>query len=122
MGLNKFVEVTSTNAAKLYGLYPKKGALLPGLSDADLCIWYPEGQLEPFRVTNRQLHHHCDYTPYEGREVENWPRWTILRGKVMWARDEGGVVGKKGRGKFVEREESKMSRDGGKGDWEVEDF
>ena len=122
LGMNKFVEVTSSNAAKLYGLYPKKGALLPGLSDADLCIWYPEGQLEPFKVTNGQLHHHCDYTPYEGREVENWPRWTILRGKVMWARDEGGLVGEKGCGKFVAREESKMTRGGGKGDWEVEDF
>lgn len=121
LGLCKFVEVTSTNAAKLYGLYPQKGALLPGLSDADLCIWYP-GKLEPFGIRNGQLHHHVDYTPYEGREVENWPRWTILRGKVMWARDKGGVMGEKGFGKFVWRGESEMTRGGGKGDWKVEGF
>lgn len=120
LGLSKFVEVTSTNAAKLYGLYPKKGTLLPGLSDADLCIWYPEGTLEPFRVSNGQLHHHVDYTPYEGREVGNWPRWTILRGKVMWARDEGGIVGEKGFGEFIRRGASVMAKRGEKGDWEVE--
>ena len=103
LGFYKVVEVTSTNAAKLYGLYLRKGELLPGLSDADLCIWSPEGQLEPFTVTNGQLHHHVDYTPYEGREVVNWPRWTILRGKTMWARDDGRVVGEKGFGKSREK-------------------
>lgn len=121
LGLSKFVEVTSTNAAKLYGLYPKKGTLLPGLSDADLCIWYPEGKLEPFGVSNGQLHHNVDYTPYEGRQVGNWPRWTILRGKVMWARDEGGVVGEKGFGEFVKRGASRIAeRSGEQGDWEVQ--
>ena len=122
LGLSKFVEVTSSNAAKLYGLYPKKGALLPGLSDADLVIWYPEKTLEPFEVKNGQLHHNVDYTPYEGREVGNWPRWTILRGKVVWARDEGGVVGEKGFGEFVPRGASWMAGSREKGDWEVEGF
>lgn len=122
LGLSRLVEVTSTNAAKLYGLYPQKGALLPGLSDADLCIWYAPGKLEPFGLSNGQLHHHVDYTPYEGREVENWPRWTILRGRVMWARDEGGVVGEKGFGKFIKRGESGLARGEGQGDWEVEGF
>jgi len=63
LNLQKFVEVTSTNAAKLYGLYPKKGALIPGESDADLTIWYPEG-LEEFQLKNEMLHHNVDYTPY----------------------------------------------------------
>ena len=122
LGLSKFVEVTSTNAAKLYGLYPKKGTILPGLSDADLCIWYPEGKLVPFGIKNEELHHGCDYTPYEGRQVGNWPRWTILRGKVMWARDEGGVVGEKGFGRFVKRGGSKLAGSRGEGDWEVQGF
>ena len=122
LGLSKFVEVTSSNAAKLYGLYPQKGALLPGLSDADLCIWYPPGKLEPFGLHNGQLHHNVDYTPYEGKEVENWPRWTILRGRVMWARDEGGLVGDKGFGEFVKRGASTLAKGGEQRDWDVESF
>ena len=122
LGLSKFVEVTSTNAAKLYGLYPTKGSILPGLSDADLCIWYPEGKLEPFGISNGQLHHNVDYTPYEGKQVGNWVRWTILRGKIVWARDEGGVVGEKGFGAFVQRGRSRMAGSGENGDWEVAGF
>ncbi|CAK7201758.1 hypothetical protein SEUCBS139899_004472 [Sporothrix eucalyptigena] len=109
--LTKLVEVTSTNAAKLYGLYPKKGALMPGLSDADLVVWYPnEGSpkrpaaLDDLTITNSMLHHDVDYTPFEGRRVTNWPRYTVLRGKVVWDRDGEGIVGGKGYGQFVERE------------------
>lgn len=100
--LTKFVQVTSTNAAKLYGLYPQKGALLPGVSDADLTIWYPEGRISE-TVRNEMLHHNVDYTPYEGKQVNNWPRYTVLRGKVVWDRDNGGVVGEKGFGRFIKR-------------------
>ncbi|KAI1335175.1 hypothetical protein F5Y15DRAFT_258536 [Xylariaceae sp. FL0016] len=106
--VNKFVEVTSTNAAKLYGLYPTKGAMIPGVSDADLVIWYPKGKLGDFKLTNEMLHHNVDYTPYEGRTLKNWPRFTILRGEVVWDRDRGGIVGKKGYGKFVKRERSSL--------------
>jgi dihydropyrimidinase len=100
----RFVEVTSTNPAKLYGLYPRKGALIPGVSDADLVIWYPS--LEPFTLTNSLLHHNVDYTPYEGRTVSQWPRYTMVRGQVVWDRDNGGVVGPKGYGQFMKRERS----------------
>ncbi|KAK0890437.1 hypothetical protein LTR02_014713 [Friedmanniomyces endolithicus] len=92
----KFVEVTSTNAAKLYGLYPRKGAFVPNESDADLVIWYPEGKLEPFALKNEMLHHNVDYTPYESKILKQWPRYTVLRGKVMWDRDNGGLIGKAG--------------------------
>ncbi|KAJ5389411.1 uncharacterized protein N7496_000479, partial [Penicillium cataractarum] len=102
----RFVELTSTNPAKLYGLYPKKGALMPG-SDADFVIWHPEKAFTPFRLHNSMLHHNVDYTPYEGIELVNWPRYTILRGKVMWA--NGKVVGKVRDGQYVKRGPSQLS-------------
>lgn len=81
-------------------MYPKKGCLLPG-SDADLTIWYPKGKLEPFSLTNTQLHHNVDYTPYEGTTFSNWPRYTILRGKVLW--EEGKLKDVPKSGAFVKR-------------------
>ncbi|KAI1117345.1 hypothetical protein F5Y14DRAFT_380595 [Nemania sp. NC0429] len=112
--LTRFVAVTSTNAAKLYGLYPRKGGLLPGVSDADLVVWYPEGALAEFPLTNDALHHDVDYTPYEGRMLRNWPRYTILRGRVVWDRDGGGIVGEKGYGRFLKRQRSSLD-----GIWET---
>lgn len=112
--LTKFVEVTSTNAAKLYGLYPRKGSIIPGISDADLVVWYPEKKLGEFALTNDILHHDVDYTPYEGRTIGNWPRYTILRGKVVWDRDGGRIIGEKNFGTFLKREESSLN-----GIWET---
>jgi dihydropyrimidinase len=120
--LQKFVEVTSTNAAKLYGLYPQKGTILPGVSDADLCIWYPPGKLGSFKLSNDMLHHNVDYTPFEGMELNQWPRWTILRGEVVWDRENGGLLGKKGYGKFLERGPSTLPGPRKKGDWDVSVF
>lgn len=105
----KFVEVTSTNAAKLYGLYPQKGSIIPGVSDADLVIWYPEGKQPNLTLTNDMLHHDVDYSPYEGKPISNWPRYTILRGKVVWDRDNGGIVGSKGYGQFIKRQSSSLN-------------
>lgn len=116
----KFVEVTSTNPAKLYGIYPQKGALIPGVSDADLTIWYPTRSLEPFPITNASLHHSADYTPFEGRMVTQWPRYTLVRGEVVWDRDNGGIVGKKGYGEFVKRGRSAFCQD--QPAWDVEQF
>ena len=107
----KFVELTSTNPAKLYGCYPTKGTFLPGLSDADLVIWYPGSKGEK-TITNTDLHHDVDYTPYEGMSVENWPRYTILRGEVIY--EEGKVLGKKGQGQFLKRGKSSLSSPGNK--------
>jgi dihydropyrimidinase len=110
--LQKFVEVTATNAAKLYGLYPRKGALLPGVSDADITIWYPANGkgLDNFKIKNEMLHHDVDYTPYEGQTLNQWPRYTILRGQVVWDKENGGVVGTKGDGIFLERGVSSLAR------------
>ena len=118
--MQKFVEVTSTNAAKLYGLYPKKGTILPGVSDADLVVWYPEGKIKE-KLTNGMLHHNVDYTPFEGREINNWPRYTILRGEVCWDRDGEGLVGRKGYGEFVKREKSCLPGPRQK-EWDISKF
>ena len=122
LSLQKFVEVTSTNPARLYGLYPLKGALLPGLSDADLTIWYPASTLQPFTLTNSSLHHNVDYTPYEGRTLSQWPRYTVVRGEVVWDRDNGGVTGKKGFGQFLRRGASTLAGSRSEGQWNVEIF
>ncbi|KAJ5525380.1 hypothetical protein N7494_012030 [Penicillium frequentans] len=103
----KFVELTSTNPAKLYGLYPRKGAIMPG-SDADLVIWHPEDSFKGFDLTNSMLHHNADYTPYEGMNFSNWPRYTILRGKVIWA--DGEIQGKPRDGQYLKRGPSKLVR------------
>ncbi|KAH8888433.1 D-hydantoinase [Thozetella sp. PMI_491] len=105
ISLPRFVELTSTNPAKLYGLGHKKGSLMPGY-DADIVIWYPETHGSTFQITNDVLHHGLDYTPFEGIEVRNWPRWVLLRGELAWDRDNGGVLGAMGSGQFLKRNRS----------------
>ena len=92
----RFVELVSTNAAKFYGLYPKKGASIPRASDGDIVIWYPS--LEPFEVRNENIHNNVDFTPYKGRADSQSPRYTITRGEVVLGRNNSGVVGQKGYG------------------------
>ena len=97
---------TSENPAKLYGMYPKKGAIQIG-SDADLVIWHPGSQFKPRRLRHgRDLHDGCDYSPYEGIEFLNWPRATLLRGEVVFK--DGIVQGRPGYGRFIKRESSKL--------------
>jgi dihydropyrimidinase len=99
--VKRFVELTSENPAKLYGLYPKKGAIQIG-SDADLVIWYHSRSFAPRKLQHdRDLHDGCDYSPYEGIEFLNWPRITILRGRVVFR--EGIIVGQNGLGRFLPR-------------------
>lgn len=96
ISLNRFVELTSTNAAKLYGLYPRKGTIAIG-SDADITIWDPARKVT---ITNDILHHNVDYTPYEGREITGWPSIVISRGDVV-VRD-AQLYARPGRGVFLE--------------------
>jgi dihydropyrimidinase len=87
--LNRFVALTATNHAKLYGLYPQKGTIAVG-ADADIAIWDPGLEVT---IGQEVLHHGCDYTPYEGIAVTGWPVTTILRGQVV-VRDRRLVAGK----------------------------
>lgn len=93
--LTKFVELTATNPAKIYGLYPSKGTIAVG-ADADIVVIDPEQRV---RLTNDMLHHNVDYTPYEGMEITGWPAVTISRGDVVWR--DGAFMGAKGRGRFL---------------------
>ena len=94
--LAKFTDLVSTNAAKIMGMYPKKGALAAG-SDADITVLDPA---ERRTVTAARLHE-TDYTPWEGYEAEAWPTLTVLRGKVMM--QDGEFLGDVKDGKFLKR-------------------
>ncbi|TVY29829.1 Dihydropyrimidinase [Lachnellula hyalina] len=103
LSLQRFVQLTSSDPAKLYGLEGTKGNIAPGY-DADLVIWYGEGDFkEGVTIEQKNLHHGVDYTPYEGMHVKNWPRFTLLRGKKVWDRDGGGIVGEVTDGQFLKR-------------------
>jgi dihydropyrimidinase len=93
--INTFVALTSTNAAKLYGLYPRKGTIAVG-SDADMVIWNTDASVT---IANAMLHHDVDYTPYEGMVVNAWPDITLSRGEVVWSNPD--AVAAAGRGQFL---------------------
>ena len=77
LDLPRFAEVTATNAARYFGLYPRKGALVPG-ADADVLVHDPAAR---WRVTHTVLHENVDHTPYEGVEVRGRVRDVFLRGR-----------------------------------------
>lgn len=79
ISLQRFVDVTATNPAKLNGLYPRKGTLLPG-ADADIVLW---DQMDSTVLTASSLHMATDYTPYEGRRITGRPATVIVRGRPV---------------------------------------
>jgi dihydropyrimidinase len=94
---NEFVAVTSTNIAKILGLYPKKGAVLVG-ADADLVVWDPKKSKTISAKTQQSI---IDYNVFEGIEVTGLPRFTLTRGKL--AVNDGKVDAEQGHGQFVPR-------------------
>jgi dihydropyrimidinase len=90
---HRFVELTATGPAKAYGLHPRKGTVAVG-ADADLVIW----DEREFVLTNAQLHHEVDYTPYEGMRLRAWPGVTLSRGEVVW---DGAFHPQPGRGELL---------------------
>jgi dihydropyrimidinase len=97
ISLNRFVEITSTAPAKIFGLYPRKGTVAVG-ADADLLVWDGE---KKHVLSDETLHMRVDYTPYEGREVTGAPTHVLSRGKVVV--QDGKYLGRKGDGRFVKR-------------------
>ncbi|TSA47389.1 MAG: dihydropyrimidinase [Chloroflexi bacterium] len=94
---NQFVALTSTNPAKIFGLYPHKGALLPG-SDADIVIWDPQKKVKYGVALS---HQRTDYNLYEGWELTGMPEKVFLRGQCIV--DGGRWLGKAGKGQFLPR-------------------
>jgi dihydropyrimidinase len=96
MPLQRFVDITSANAAKIMGLYPRKGAIAPG-SDADIVLIDP-GILRPLIMSD---FHITDYSIWEGFQAAGWPVMTILRGQV--AVENGELKIPLGTGQFLRR-------------------
>ena len=95
--MNRFVELTSTNIAKFFGLYPRKGTIAVG-SDADIVVWDPEKRLT---ISAKTHHTRVDYNLFEGHEVVGAPEVVLVRGQVIVEGDE--LVAQPGAGQFVKR-------------------
>lgn len=94
---SQFVALTSTNPAKIFGLYPRKGSLTPG-ADADVVIWNPEKVVE-YGVA--KSHHRTDYNLFEGWTLTGFPEKVFLRGNLIVDGDQW--LGKAGMGRFIQR-------------------
>jgi dihydropyrimidinase len=97
ISMNRFVEITSTAPAKIFGLYPRKGTIAVG-ADADVVVWDGEKR---HTLSEKTLHMRVDYTPYEGREVTGAATYVLSRGRLVV--ENGRYLGKKGDGAFVKR-------------------
>jgi dihydropyrimidinase len=94
--LSDFVGLVSANAAKIMGLYPRKGALAVG-SDADIVLLDPRQR----KIVRAAELHEADYTPWEGRDLAAWPSLVMLRGKVVV--ENGAFKGDLTDGQFLSR-------------------
>src|SRR5438034_6615101 len=97
ISLNRFVELTSTSPAKIFGLFPRKGTIAPG-SDADIVVFDPHKKAT---ISARSHHMKVDYNPYEGREVTGVPETVLSCGTIVI--EHGRFVGRAGAGSFVKR-------------------
>ncbi len=97
ISMNRFVEITSTAPAKIFGLYPNKGTIAVG-SDADLVVWDPEKR---HVLGQKTLHMRVDYSPYEGLEVVGAPSHVLSRGRLVV--ENFKYLGRPGDGRFVKR-------------------
>jgi dihydropyrimidinase len=99
ISLNRFVEITSTAPAKIFGMYGKKGSIAVG-SDADIVVWDPTREKVLGKDT---LHMRVDYSPFEGRKVPASPSHVLSRGELIVQDDKWVGKAKQGRGQFLRR-------------------
>ena len=97
ISLERFAAITSTNAAKILGMYPQKGVIAAG-SDADFVIFDPDIRKT---LTLSDLHSDADYSIWEGFECQGYPVMTILRGKVLV--EDGKLTGSASDGQWLSR-------------------
>ena len=97
ISLDQFVDLTSANAARLFGLYPRKGVIAVG-SDADLALWDPQ---ERRTVDGARMRSRADYSVYDGWDVQGWPRIVVQRGQVLLA--DGEIIARRGQGRWLRR-------------------
>jgi dihydropyrimidinase len=97
ISLNRFVELTATSPAKIFGLFPRKGTIAPG-SDADIVIFDPNRTIT---LSAKTLHMNVDYNPYEGRQVTGAADTVLSRGRLVI--ENGTFVGRVGSGTFLKR-------------------
>jgi dihydropyrimidinase len=93
--IHQFVALTATNAAKIYGLHPRKGTIAVG-ADADIAIWDPKREIT---INHDMLHDNAGYTPYAGRRITGWPVTVLNRGRVVV--DDGELNAERGSGMFL---------------------
>ncbi|MFK7989060.1 MAG: dihydropyrimidinase, partial [Sandaracinaceae bacterium] len=99
LSLNRYVELTSTAAAKAFGLFPKKGTIAVG-SDADIVIFDPN-EKRTISINDERTHHmNVDYSAYEGHEIQGWTETVLSRGRVIV---RAGSLETKGGGQFIKR-------------------
>jgi dihydropyrimidinase len=97
ISLDRFVELTSGNAARLFGLHPRKGAIAVG-SDADLALWDPKRRTT---IDGTRMQSRAGYSVYDGWTVQGWPRFVIRRGQVVLA--DGRSLAQPGQGQCIRR-------------------
>ena len=102
--INRFVDLTSTTPAKLYGLYPRKGTIAVG-ADADIAIWDTEVERT---VTWDGLHDDVGYTPYEGHRLKGWPETVLSRGRLVV--QDGELKVERGSGEFLPCDKPQAAR------------
>ena len=114
LGLAKFVELTATAPARLYGLHARKGSIAVG-ADADLALWDPERVVT---IEQGPRHDGAGYTPFAGRTLKGWPVTVLRRGQVI---ADGGILqAETGSGRFLPRDGGEAARPRGRAEPELD--